>query len=237
MLTRHLALVSQTSKISPSELAQVSAALQKQASGDLAPLWSISATVDAFPNLSAVPPGYWPIIIKDDIGEAGAAGFHTDDSHQPYALVEYSTDWPITASHEALEALIDPWGSRLHAAKSIRPGEGIVRYLIEVADPPEAQGYEIDGVPVSDFVTPAYYGSGRMQEGTTRFDFLGLIKQPKTLLFGGYISWLNAGGQWEQATWFSGDHPKLRTLGKADASMSLRAFIDRNTQSFKAKSL
>ncbi|MDJ0346198.1 hypothetical protein QMK19_16000 [Streptomyces sp. H10-C2] len=32
----------------------------------------------------------------------------------------------------------DPWGNRLVAGQSPKPGQGAVEFLVEVADPPEA---------------------------------------------------------------------------------------------------
>lgn len=54
---KHLALVSETDKVSFSDLALASAALQKQVLKDFAPIWEESATVDAFPKLEDVPLG------------------------------------------------------------------------------------------------------------------------------------------------------------------------------------
>ena len=50
MLSKHIALVSKTTKIKSSDLQKVAAALQKQATRDLGPIWGIEATVDASPN-------------------------------------------------------------------------------------------------------------------------------------------------------------------------------------------
>jgi hypothetical protein len=58
---RQLALVSESTQVPKSDVSKVSAALQKQATRDLAPIWDISATVDAFEKLEDVPIGYWPI--------------------------------------------------------------------------------------------------------------------------------------------------------------------------------
>ena len=112
MLPHQVALVSDTPVINFSNVSRMSAALQKQATRDLAPVWGVSATVDAFERLEDVPIGYWPIIILDDIQAPGAAGYHTDDNGQPFALVQASTGWPLTASHECLEMLVDPFGNR-----------------------------------------------------------------------------------------------------------------------------
>src|SRR5262249_27760766 len=110
-LLRQMALVSESPSINFSDLARVSAALQKQAERDLSPVGDISATVDAFAKLEDVPVGYWPIIIRDDIG-FDAAGIHLDKDNQPFALVTSGDGWSVTASHEALEMLVDPFGNR-----------------------------------------------------------------------------------------------------------------------------
>src|SRR5438094_180299 len=136
MLTHNIALLSQTSKVSLSDLLPVAAALQKQLSRDFAPIWKRSGTVSAFADLKQVPMGFWPVIIRDDIGEPGAAGYHADKHHQPYSLVDYGENWPVTASHEVLEMDADPYGNRLRAGN--HGALGRVLYLLEVADPPEA---------------------------------------------------------------------------------------------------
>ena len=57
VLLRQLALVSESSQIAKADVQKVSAALQKQASRDLAPIWEISSTVDAFDKLKMCQPG------------------------------------------------------------------------------------------------------------------------------------------------------------------------------------
>jgi hypothetical protein len=53
----------------------VAAALQKQVTRDFGPVWQITGTVDAFETLETVPVDYWPVVIRDNINEPGAAGF------------------------------------------------------------------------------------------------------------------------------------------------------------------
>jgi hypothetical protein len=153
MLTHHIALVSQTSRITTPEIRQVTAALQKQATRDLGPAWGIRASLAAFGSIREVPAGHWPIIVQDDIREPGAEGYHTDRNHQPYALVRYSATWALTASHELCEMLVDPYGNRMAPAASILKGQGPVNYIVEVCDPCESSqyAYEVDGIPLSDF--------------------------------------------------------------------------------------
>src|SRR5258705_7113914 len=138
MLTRHVALVSEQSKITMRELSAVAAALQKQATRDLGPIWQVEATVTSFERLEDLPLDYWPVIVKDDIGDPNAAGYHEDENGQPFSPVQYSRGWPLTASHEVLEMLVDPFGRRLVAGTSPVRGEGRLRFLVEVCDPSEA---------------------------------------------------------------------------------------------------
>ena len=124
MLPVQVALVSRTRRTDPRDLSHVAAALQKQATRDVAPIWSVTATVDVFPTLRSVPAGYWPVIIVDRV--RGAAGYHLDRRGQPYALVEYSRSWSLTASHETIEMLCDPWGRRVVAGRSPKRDQGQV---------------------------------------------------------------------------------------------------------------
>lgn len=204
MILQHVALVSLSKKISAQRLASVGAALQKQATRDLGPIWGVKATVDAFPHINSVPVGYWPIIIKDKIDDPTAAGYHTDKHGQPFALVAYSEDWPITCSHEMLEMLVDPFGNRLFTSDSIMQGQGRAQYLVEVCDPSEDDefAYSINGERVSDFYTPDYFDP--VAAGNVRYSYTGFIKKPKEVLKNGYLSWyLPEKKEWWQASKFS----------------------------------
>ena len=111
-LTNQVALVSDTTSVSFADVSSVAAALQKQATRDFSPLWQVNATVSAFDALESVPVDYWPVIIRDDIDQPGAAGYHTDSNGQPFSLVQADDQWQLTASHETLEMLADPFGNR-----------------------------------------------------------------------------------------------------------------------------
>ena len=50
-ILQQLALVSESNQVPLGDVMRVAAALQKQASRDLSPIWEVSATVDAFENL------------------------------------------------------------------------------------------------------------------------------------------------------------------------------------------
>jgi len=231
MLTHQIALVSKTRHIKTSDLSKVAAALQKQATRDLGPIWGIQATVDAFELLKDVPAGYWPIIIKDNIHEPGAAGYHTDKYKQPFALVQFDEGWALTSSHEMCEMLVDPFGSRMVSSGSIKQGQGRVNYLVEVSDPCEDDSfaYSVNGIMLSDFYTPNYFDP--VSTPSVRYSFTGAIKAPKQVLKNGYLSWLDPEtGKWWQATYFG----TKQVINDISAKMemlegSLRARIDRIT--------
>ena len=227
----NLGLISQSAKVSQKDLNMVSAALQKQVVRDFEPIWNVQATVDAFEALEDLPLGYWPIVIRDDIG-FNAAGIHLDKDGQPFALVSSADDrdvWALTSSHEVLEMLADPFGNRVVAGDSPKPGQGRVMFLVEVCDPSEdaAFGYSINGILVSDFYTPRFFDP--VPNPATRYSFTNSIQRPRQVLRGGYLSWEDPQtGEWWQETWFSGSASTFRSLGRLDAANgSIRSQIDR----------
>jgi len=232
MFVRHVALVTEELNVPVRQLTRVAAALQKQVTRDFAPIWEIKAHVNAFTSLDDVPSDYWPVIVVEDV--KGAAGVHEDQDGQPFALVEFGQDWSLTASHETLEMLGDPFGRRLVAGQSPRPGQGRVQFLVEVCDPSEAAefGYTVNGIPVSDFYTPNFFDPEAA--AGVRYSFTGAIKAPRQVLRGGYLSWHDpVSDHWFQQVFF-GHSPEFRDLGSFTQSgrsirTSLRSLIDAKT--------
>jgi hypothetical protein len=224
----HIGLVSEIADISASDLTNVAAALQMQVTRDFGPLWNIQATVDAFTSLDDLPLDAWPIVIEQDINEPGAAGFHTDENGQPYALVQFDDGWSLTVSHECLEMLVDPSGNLLAPGPSLKSGQGRVQYLVEVCDPCEDTefAYTINGILVSDFVTPQFFYTVHSQ--ASQYDLRGAITAPHQVLQNGYISWMvPRTKQWWQEQYFEGSQT-IQQLGSMEGKMreNLRATID-----------
>lgn len=240
-LIAHVALVSDTPSLSLTDLSPVAAALQKQATRDFGPSWDVDATVDAFDKLESVPLDYWPVILRDDINQPGAAGYHTDDRGQPFSLVQVDANWPLTASHETLEMLGDPHGNRTVAGspppQAPDPISGFERvlYLVEVCDPCEADtlAYGVNGVTVSDFITPHYYDPN--ETTGAQYDFRGSISAPHTVLDGGYVSFGNpVDNQWYQIIVENGV-VQSRSLGviTSASGRSLRELVDRRVREIR----
>jgi hypothetical protein len=138
----------------------------------------------------------------------------------------------LTASHEVLEMLADPFGNRVIAGKSPKRGQGRVEFLVEVCDPSEAAefGYTVNGLLVSDFYTPAYFDP--VANTTVRYSFTGAITEPRQVLKGGYLSWRDpVSNHWWQERWFGTPKPTFHDLGVFTATRSLREQVDTLTPS------
>jgi hypothetical protein len=165
-------------------------------------------------------------------------GFHSDKHKQPYSKVIASKSdpsWTVDASHEILEMLVDPYGNRMQSSVAIevvggkiKDGTGQFGYLVEACDPCEDNScaYTINGVAVSDFITPHFYDP--LVTPGTRYSFTGALKGPRQILPGGYISWVNIEiDEWQQLMYVDTDKPPyIQNIGKADQSKSLREWID-----------
>ena len=173
---------------------QISAAVQKQVLRDLAPLWMKSASVDAFDRIDDAPTDYWPIIIRDNIDARGVQGAHWTRDGQPFALVQAGADIDfvcVRVSHEALEMLIDPYGNMVIAGASPQDPSDRVNFVVEVCDPVQGphNGYSVNGLLVSDFVTPAYFGPISAPSG--RYSYSGRVTDHHQVLESGYLSWID----------------------------------------------
>src|SRR5690242_8311421 len=223
---RHIALTTLTSRLDLTDLAEVAAALQNQATRDLGPIWGIAATVDAFEH-DQVPVGYWPIFVHEHLPQA--SGAHLTGQGQPYALVQYGPTWSLTASHECMEMLVDPSGMMTRPGQSIMLDQGRVEYLVEVCGPCDSVSfaYSINGVTVSDFYTPHYFDP--VMASGVRYSFRGEITGPRQILPEGYLAWRTADGVWHQAIADAGGHLMTRVLAPS-SRLPFREFVDSQTQ-------
>ncbi len=200
MLQIKVVLVDATGEVAPDKMAAAAEALNVQVTRDLPQFWNVQATVSYRPDPNSIPQGMWPVQLVKSL-PPGEGGFHMTKHNQPYAKVIYSAgsdDWTIDASHETLEMLVDPYGNRLQTSNAIEidqsrivTAEGKFEYLVEACDPCEANkfAYPIDGISVSDFITPDFYDPD--VTSNARYSFTGSVKKPREILPGGYISWVD----------------------------------------------
>jgi hypothetical protein len=193
----HVVLVDRSpGPASMARLAQVARALQTQVERDFHAVWGVRARVGAARG-SAAPVGAWPIVI---VGAPPARpGVHLDPDGRPHAEVAAGEGWTLAASHELLEMIADPGGRRFMPGRSLahRAQRNPVRYLVEVCDPCQVFGYLVDGVEVSDFVTPDYYRADA--PAGTAVDFLRRLRRPLEVRSGCCVSWLDSeDGHWHR---------------------------------------
>ena len=221
--TQNIAVKNESVMIPDATIKQFMNAIQTQLNVDFLPSWGMNAQLTFYPGTIPPPSGHWRLVFTDLPG--GGFGIHFPPNTPgnplpsvPYAFVYVKTIkeapgvgslWPqlvsSTASHEVLEMLVDPLGTRW-TASHFPPGNFV---LMEVCDPvqdyllvdPETdivhlqlRGYIRSGtfgqVIVSNFVTPAWYNKNT---GVGPFDRKKLVKQPMEILKGGFVSVLMQG--------------------------------------------
>jgi len=233
-----IGLVDTTQQIKADLVQAAAVALNLQVTRDLPQFWPVTATVMYLPSADKVPVGVWPVqLVKTLPPDEG--GFHSNKHKQPYSKVIASASdptWTIDASHEILEMLVDPYGNRMQSSVAIevtsdgkiQDGTGQFDYLVEACDPCEDNScaYTINGVAVSDFITPHFYDP--VLTSGTRYSFTGAVKGPRQILPGGYISWVNTEqDEWQQLMWVDETKPPyIQNIGQADQNKSLREWID-----------
>jgi hypothetical protein len=227
--TQHIALVPEGVGISLAALAPVAAAISRQVARDFGPIWQVDATVDPFPSLDKVPLGYWPVLIS--MRELGSnEGVHLDKDGQPYALVEFSETWSLTASHECLELLADPFCNRTIPGPSPANPDARVEFLMEICDPCQDArcAYTVNDILVSDFCTPEYFEP--ISNAPLRYSFKQSLTDPRFVAEGGYLSWKDTvSGDWWQRQ-VHGGTPTDTCLGKIEPQgLGLRCAVNART--------
>lgn len=104
-----------------------------------------------------------------------ANGFHLPDSPVYIAVAGRAKTMPMSLilSHEVIEALVDPRGDKMT--------DGL---LTEVCDPVELPGYLINGIAVSNFVTPRWFTKSAV---SGKLDFERLLTSALTTTPEGFL--------------------------------------------------
>jgi hypothetical protein len=225
---REVAIINASSVLDDDVVRAAVPAFQKQVTRDLAPAWGIDAELRfvGYPvEKEKLPASAWWVVILDNPDQAGQRGCHDlTDSGLPLGKVFARTDevykhtWTVTASHELLEMLVDPW---INLTVFLQPDDKTGElYAYEICDPVESDewGYEIDGTLVSDFVHPAWFepalgGEHNGPPASAKPPILdqltqlrdlrpGGMERPLQVLKGGYIGVFDVSGGtgWHQRT-------------------------------------
>ena len=186
------------------------AAMQAFVNQHVAPVWGTPAKLV---KSTGYMKGAWAMVFLDTSDEPGALAYHDltpDGMPQSKVFVKTTLDnndlVSVSASHELVEMLVDPAINMMTTG----PDPKLI-YAYESADPVEQLSFKVNGIPMTDFVYPAYFEAFH-KAGSVRFDHLKKVKRPFQILSGGYqIVFRN--GNWSQ---IFGSASKKKRFGKED---------------------
>lgn len=190
----YIDILNQSTEASDQTIKWLTAALQIQVHRDFAPIWGIDAVLTFVPKGSTPNPAHWQLVFLDDADQAGALGYHElTSTGLPLGKIfvrtteEDGAAWSVTASHELLEMLGDPYANSAVLMLD-NTGTAGTAYAYEVCDACEDDSfsYVINEFKVSDFVTPEWFEPAGTAPGVA-LDFMRHISSPFQLLSGGYI--------------------------------------------------
>jgi hypothetical protein len=172
------------------------AAMQEYVDKHFAPVWGTPCKLVKATNQN-IPAGNWALTFFDDADTAGALGYHdlTPDGFPLSKIfvrttVDDGEQVSVTAAHELAEMLVDP-GIQMGAF-----GPDNVWYAYETADAVERESFNVQDIPMSDFVYPAWF-EGFRKPKSTKFDHLERCTKPYQILKGGYMP-VYQNGRWTQ---------------------------------------
>ncbi len=236
MATLRVGLANKATGITAEEVEQVAAALRVQVKRDLHPVWKVGAEIIVLDGRLDIPHGVSPILIVDEL-DHDIKGAHQIEQGVAFAIISAKYDWKLAASHELIEMLVDPAGGKTEwslglelAGDQIRETSQKVEYLVEACDPTEdpSHSYEIGGVKVSDFYTPAYFNEKHVPG--TKYSHAGSLTRPREVPANGYLSWYIPGTrQLRQLRNFDGYEIVDMPGGPAEGQTT-RNFVDQNTK-------
>lgn len=152
------------------------------------PVWGYPVHLFKVFKEKDLPAEAWRMICFDSSDDAGALGYHdVAKDGQPVSKIFVKDTLAdhelvsVTFCHEACEMIVDPttdlWSQD---AKT-----GLV-HAYEMCDAVEEDTFLVNGVPMSNFLHPAYFENRFVHPKGTKFDHLGKLTAPYTMTKGGY---------------------------------------------------
>jgi hypothetical protein len=182
-----IAVINESTAITDAQVQAMIPAFETQWNRDLAPIWTLDqAQFTWAPKTEQPPATSWWVVFLDDTDQGTDLAYHDlTSTGLPLAKVFVKTILAdssivsVKAAHEICEMAVDP-KNKLAAQHP----DGTF-WACEICDPVDSDeyGYEINGVRVSDFVTPAWFGA---KDATAPFDFQKHVTSAFEVLAGGY---------------------------------------------------
>ena len=196
-----ISVINESTAITSSAVKDMIPAFSSQWNNELNDAWGVGAAQFTFIEKGVTPPiGSWWVVFLDDTTQADALAYHDlTDEGLPISLVFVKTikadngSVSVGASHEICEMAVDPW---LNSACQDEQG---TFWACEVCDPVEDDqyGYEIEGVLVTDFVYPSWFGPLHV---TGDIDYTKNALENFEVLSGGYAQMFDPQKGWVQIT-------------------------------------
>ena len=185
-------------------------AMQKYVDKYVAPVWGTPAKLVKTTDFKK---GAWAMVFLDDADDPEAEAYHDlTPEGLPQAKVFVKTvldggdEVSIAASHELVEMLVDPATNLMTTGPDSK-----LMYAYESADPVEDLSFNVDGVPMSNFVFPAYFEDFHKAR-SIQFDAMNKVSKPFQILKDGYLI-VFKNGRWVNLT---ATTAKKKALGKED---------------------
>jgi hypothetical protein len=195
------------SNVSDAEIKKYIEAVDIQCDRDVSMHWGVTIDLNFIDQKAGQKPvkNHWYCGFFNDSDEAGVLGWHTVGPNNEPLMKIFTNEnarFGLTSSgafsHEVVESIGDPDVSTI--VKGIDPDQNnkTAWYFKENCDPVEAFYYKINGVDVSDFVTPQWFMLS--PPPGAQFSHLKKVSKPWTIARGGYmeISYGGADGPWTQ---------------------------------------
>lgn len=171
------------------------AAMQAFVDQHVMPVWGTPAKLI---KSTGFVKGAWAMVFLDNADQPGALAYHDltpDGLPESKVFVKTTLDngdlVSVSASHELVEMLVDPAINMMTTGPDPK-----LMYAYESADPVEALSFNVKGIPMTDFVYPAYFEAFH-RAASVQFDHLKKVNKPFQILSGGYqIIFKN--GRWTQ---------------------------------------
>ena len=190
---------------SDADVQKWAAAIKKQCDSDISKYWTYTIDVDFVAKGQTIPQSDFYFGILNNSDESGVLGWHDYIDDKPVVKIfsseckKYNVPVASCMSHEAAEMIGDEDCNT--TVKGFDEKGKPCLYFRENCDPVEDDqfGYSIDGVRVSDFITPQWF----VANGFKPLDFTGKCDKSYQILSGGYmlISYDN-GQSWNQVDKF-----------------------------------
>jgi len=209
-----IAIANRSTVVPDWQLEALFPALTTQLNYHFEPAWGlVKSDLILIIDKGARPTADMWLYVQDNSDVVGDLGYHEltpEGLPTGYCFagtdMEYGEKWQVTLAHELLEIRKDPLCKAL--SLGIYQGKG-VEFLTEVCDAVEDErfAYQIGDQWVSNFVLPPFFDTFLKHPPGTKFDYMGVVPAPLTIMPGGYLNLRpTAGGPWTNVL---GDHVPL----------------------------